>query len=505
MKRYISIFAALIVMLALCSCGADSSKPTGDTVTSGDLIETTTSQAITTTSNKQDKTTTSKKKKTTTSSKKKRTTTTSNKPIETTTLREEEGKTTQEETENTTEVVTEVSTTQETTTTESTTSLDSDKDDNRAETSFWDGSSALRWTNGSGTAGDPYLIESAANLAYLALTTTTEDTYFSLTVNINLGYFEWTPIGTKTNPFCANFDGNGHIISAVNLSKSHFNTSGEYGYERRGLFGHTKNCTIKNLSVDGVKSHIDSISSYTDVYYIGGLIGYAQTDYESIVENCHVENVLIEFETSECPTVYVGGLVGYAHSEQNATLKFSRVAVGAKAEVCSEGSNRIGGVVGYVYLNGIANFSDVCSYFENLQGRSSSSDGEYRVSPLIGAVKTDMGSLNLSSCYLSLYTNEEHFSIHSASGYDSEAHACVGRVYGKFEGKSKFTNVFATALIETWAGGVSEGFPFFPLPIKEYRNLTVSNYGIVSVLPKTCGFDESIWDLSKMWQPKLKK
>lgn len=35
-------------------------------------------------------------------------------------------------------------------------------------TQIWNGTSKVPWTKGSGTESDPYLIESPANLAYLA-------------------------------------------------------------------------------------------------------------------------------------------------------------------------------------------------------------------------------------------------------------------------------------------------------------------------------------------------
>ena len=53
--------------------------------------------------------------------------------------------------------------------------------------SYWDGVSASIWTNGTGSKGMPYLIESAEHLAYLAqsvnanTTTHYDSVYFKLT------------------------------------------------------------------------------------------------------------------------------------------------------------------------------------------------------------------------------------------------------------------------------------------------------------------------------------
>ena len=69
-----------------------------------------------------------------------------------------------------------------------------------AQTSVWVGNRAL-WSSGSGTESDPYLIESAGNLAYLAYMVNkgfdTEGMSFRLTTDIDLNGSEdrpWEPI-----------------------------------------------------------------------------------------------------------------------------------------------------------------------------------------------------------------------------------------------------------------------------------------------------------------------
>ena len=88
--------------------------------------------------------------------------------------------------------------------------------------SYWDGSSASIWTNGTGSKGMPYLIESAEHLAYLAqsvnanTTTHYDSVYFKLTTNINLRGFPWIPIGNENNKyFSGYFDGNNYSIDSL--------------------------------------------------------------------------------------------------------------------------------------------------------------------------------------------------------------------------------------------------------------------------------------------------
>ena len=74
-----------------------------------------------------------------------------------------------------------------------------------AQVSVWDGTHTI-WTNGNGTSNNPYLIENAQQLAYLANyvnsgTNANADkivgtnNYWKLTINIDLNGLQWTPIG----------------------------------------------------------------------------------------------------------------------------------------------------------------------------------------------------------------------------------------------------------------------------------------------------------------------
>ena len=70
-----------------------------------------------------------------------------------------------------------------------------------AEDDAWNGSTAAAFAGGTGTAEDPYQIANGAELAYLASSVnsgeTYEDKYFVLTANINLNGLPWTPIANS--------------------------------------------------------------------------------------------------------------------------------------------------------------------------------------------------------------------------------------------------------------------------------------------------------------------
>lgn len=128
--------------------------------------------------------------------------------------------------------------------------------------------------------------------------TTYVDSYVYLTTDLNLNNEEWTPIGTSSNPFRGNLDGNNHIINNLKI------TTGE----NVGLFGHVTlgpaNYTpgIENLTLNNV--NIAANNS-------GAFVGNANTTTLNagnggalLLENLNlVGNVTIEGEN-------VGGIVG---------------------------------------------------------------------------------------------------------------------------------------------------------------------------------------------------
>lgn len=110
----------------------------------------------------------------------------------------------------------------------------------------WDGTAQAEVTPG---LGDPYLVSSAAELAWVAA----QDTdYVGWTIvlqaNIDLNGKTWKPIGTAAKPFRGTFKGEGHLIRGL----GGFNTS-EAG---AGLFGHVgAEGVIEEIGISGGKIH----------------------------------------------------------------------------------------------------------------------------------------------------------------------------------------------------------------------------------------------------------
>ena len=246
----------------------------------------------------------------------------------------------------------------------------------------WDGSAATQIkSTGDGTFGTPILIETAAELAYLAkqvnakgnLTLTSGGTiqnnggffgkYFALSADIDLEGGNWTPIGGD-NPFRGHFDGRGYTVKGLTVN-------GEMLFA--GLFGCIVNGTLCNLGVslheDGIK--VSSVGGVQAGGIVGLLFGFSSGDIS--LRNCYVVgNGKVE-GTSTGSTSYVGGIAGaVVNSAGTASFThcYATVAVEAEATdrcvaggivgvfggmsggISSEISSRIFGTLSHTYATG---------------------------------------------------------------------------------------------------------------------------------------------------------
>ena len=131
----------------------------------------------------------------------------------------------------------------------------------------WDGTTVSESLKGEGTAEKPYLIETGADLAFLAKTVNEGEAYigkyFTQTADIDLGNKEWTPIGNLGKPFSGVYNGQGHKITGFSMTQSKV---------LMGLFGHiaATNDTeagIANLTLEGNIT----VEESKQESYIGGL------------------------------------------------------------------------------------------------------------------------------------------------------------------------------------------------------------------------------------------
>ena len=196
-----------------------------------------------------------------------------------------------------------------------------------ATTSIWNGTDISTSFIGSGTEADPYQINNAADLAYLANSVNAgesyEGKYFILNTNINLNTKSWTPIGTKNKAFAGIFDGN---------NKKIYNLSVTMDTAYAGLFGYVSG-TIKNL---GIESGTLAPVSKSATTYVGPLVAYLT----GTVENCYSKAAVT---TNITNIVYAGGLIGHIDSTGVAKNCY---ASGHISAISTSGFAYAGGFVG---------------------------------------------------------------------------------------------------------------------------------------------------------------
>ena len=341
----------------------------------------------------------------------------------------------------------------------------------------WDGSTAAAFAGGTGTAEDPYQIANGAQLAYLASSVNSGETYeeknFVLTANIDLNGLPWTPIansfsdallgGSDYRVFAGNFDGNGYTISNVSIGSE----TTPFESDVFGLFGATEG-KISNLNLDTVSicgiAKIASIGAV--VGFAGGLVGYSGGS----IENCHVTGLTMDMSApsniyaaaywvgglvgaldgtqliNECSVSgsitekagkgSIGGLIGELGKAAKITYSRSNVTVNVKAD--SRGGADVGGFIGKG--NGK---TDAETVIRNCYATGNVTGGAYT-----GGFAGGLWGLNIKNCYATGNVSQAAAAMASFVGTDASDSAYYGSITncfttGSVTGSSPFQYAFA--------------------------------------------------------------
>ena len=196
----------------------------------------------------------------------------------------------------------------------------------------WDGTSTeaptLQNPSASNSETNPYIIDTAAKLAYISANFSwADEKYFLQTENLDLNNEPWTPINncSRNGPFYAYYyDGGGHTISNlyINTAEQTLNSNSYLGLFGRVGGSSSKSAYIKNLGIVG--------GSVSGGAYVGAVVGDAW--YTDII-NCFNENTSIT-----CSSDNVGGVVGFS-DEGTIINSYNTGAV--------SGNEDVGGVAGW--------------------------------------------------------------------------------------------------------------------------------------------------------------
>ena len=334
-----------------------------------------------------------------------------------------------------------------------------------AEDDAWNGSTAAAFAGGTGTAEDPYQIANGAELAYLASSVNSGESYeeknFVLTANIDLNGLPWTPIansfsdallgGSDYRVFAGNFDGNGYTISNVSIGSE----AAPLEADVFGFFGATEG-KISNLNLDTVSIHgIAKVASIGAVVgFAGGLVGSSGGS----IENCHVTGLTMDMSAPSnvyAAAYWVGGLVGALDGRyidecsvsgeitetsgkgsiggligelgQAAKITYSRSNVTVRVKADSSGGANVGGFIGKG--NGK---TDAETIIRNYYATGNVTGGAYT-----GGFAGGLWGLNIKNCY--------------ASGNVSQAAAAMASFVGTDASDSNYygsvTNCFTTGRV----------------------------------------------------------
>ena len=110
-----------------------------------------------------------------------------------------------------------------------------------------------KYSGGGGTMIDPYRIRTVADWQSLMASSSDWNKYFIMTADIDLKNITLTPVGDSfpMTVFFGVLDGNGHIISNVNVNKPNNDSVGLFG--NLGLNGQIRNLSITNVTINGAQ------------------------------------------------------------------------------------------------------------------------------------------------------------------------------------------------------------------------------------------------------------
>lgn len=325
---------------------------------------------------------------------------------------------------------------------------------------------------GTGTIGDPILIESPVGLRYLAskVNSGADDfsgKYLKITGSLDMMGVdeegngipgqEFTPIGTAEHPF------NGTLTnSTVEISNLYINAIGDNLYA--GLFGYIgPSGSAENLKVDGLVE----INGSGDVCYVGGLAGYC----EGRLNVCAFKgDVTVISDAADC---HVGGQVGLltghaAYLKEVVTAPFSGLDYdnGVNSATVTVENNSDG----YLYAGGIVG--------ENAGGTAENCSLQYR------PVSVTNTSPN-AECYVAGIAGKNSGILSDCFSHNSSVLA--GNSGGDCYAGGTVGENTAGAIVTAGAAGIHHGLSTGPVFVKNAGTVRVGgiagiNAGTVSTM-----------------------
>ncbi|MDR3000665.1 MAG: hypothetical protein LBU89_05320 [Fibromonadaceae bacterium] len=227
--------------------------------------------------------------------------------------------------------------------------------------------------SGAGTPGDPFRIESDADMSTFR-DWINEGRNVSSHYRVTRDITWWTNVGRighPDRPFRGTFDGGGYTINfagGINMG----------GIDYVGFFGCVNGATIRNLTIEG--NHIDGQG------YVGGLIGYATGSIN--LHNVHVRLT----GTSDTYWSYWGGLIGNVGDVSTINITSSSAIVAGVRFRNSGNTIWGGGLIGRIGASGTANITDCMA---SIIIRDQNNNHQY-IGGLIGSISGGVSKITRS-------------------------------------------------------------------------------------------------------------
>lgn len=184
------------------------------------------------------------------------------------------------------------------------------------------------YDDGDGSQGDPFQVNTPAQMDEIGQHSEDWGSYFLLTADINLSEYtgtEFNIIGNNIDQFTGVFDGNDHTISNFTYTSTGTDYIALFGYLGRGG-------QIKDLGMTDPNVNAGTGINENHVRNVGSLVGYSN---EGTIDNCY--SIRCTVRAGDLYASNVGGLIGLTY---NSTISNCNVAGFVT------GGSRIGGLVG---------------------------------------------------------------------------------------------------------------------------------------------------------------
>ena len=342
-----------------------------------------------------------------------------------------------------------------------------------AQSGDWKNFAASGPASGAGTMDNPYVIKTADQLAWVAYQTSnvskwSQNKYFVLEADIDLGAHNWNPIGDghgnndNNYRFYGNFDGKGHTIKNLYLRWTPLNTT----WASFGLFGKVMgannnwacvtnlvidNATVEsetgaNISANGcsVAILVGEMREYSEVSNIivknsvnsdggslqvtgsgfiraGGIIGNTEQNNDKYrIFNLVAEKVTIEYSNmtynSSSSDSYIGGIIARFRQKTGTDANcvfaknlFSDVTINCAQSVLSDNKVKRGSVLAN---NGGTTTADHWYYTIAQTGNNSANYGEQKTLASFGETFKNEANAFSSTDFLSWNFNNGDFSFY---------------------------------------------------------------------------------------------